>query len=278
MKESERVPHLDKRISSIISLLDLVFSATERIAAEQENTNFASYLKNPSYEGVKRLISLVKSYGLLQSEGILKKGSPEEIQSLIKYLHSLVPQKIGTNTSRKRNTSTLGASFIKNAYGSPLFGPLRPASPPVESGIILCIKTDETGATTLITAGGLEGETSLGYSGLGIDLKSSESWLILELQKKSSLIEKELDLPQPDDSLSFRSSSVKMWDKPDNFPGISGHYDPLENNFIYYFYAGERIKLKMLRFLSRMMSAGYGIPLRESEKISEDFIQKLPRS
>ena len=278
--EAEQIRDPEKQIISILNSYILsvsLVSSADALNIEEKKNSYLKLLKNPNHEGIKELISVLKTYDLLFETGVFPPGGNNRLPELMAYLHSLLPPPIDTKILRKRNISTLGASFIRNRYGVPLFGPLHPGSLPQEGGVLLSWTSSGEDDSVLITAAELTEGTQMNYEGLGIHIESHVPWMLMLLTKNSkgpSLSVRDPWLSEAD-HYSFSRYKLSMSHRPELCPAMSAFFDPLENCYVYYFTPGETISIKMLKYLSRTLSGFFGIPLRESEKIAQSFIQKL---
>ncbi|QEN08488.1 hypothetical protein EXM22_11000 [Oceanispirochaeta crateris] len=278
--DTNRLMNLEEKILSRINSYSLIMSLAspeDSQTIEDARIKHTQALKYPDYEGIKAVISLIKAYALLYDAGVFPPETKNQTAELVAYLISLIPPKRETGTIRKRNISTLGASFIRNGFGIPLFGPMRPSSPPQKGGVILNWSSYGKDDLILITAAQLTGKTQLHYRNLGIQMESQTRWVLMQLKKNTKepvFQPKEAWLSEAE-HYSFNRYKLSLSSKPEICQEMSSVFDPLENQYVYYFLPEENLRLKMLKYLSRTLSGSFGIPLRESEKTAQAFIQKL---
>lgn len=238
-----------------------------------------SFDRVPTRRVIERIKSVLRSYALEFGEGIVTQNSGiiGEVDQLIAYCDSLIPPHTIALKRSPIIKKKLGSVFIRRGFGCPLFGYLRPATPPVSGGVLLCYQSSEADGTGSILAAPMDGSLDITYEGLGVRITGKTRWARLHMECKGRFLD------HSDESSSDRRAEQVF--ESENYTiriaNSRGHVptpfsvSPLYYNYPYYFSATENMANNIRKYIGGVLSGMYGCTSETANTCASSFIQIL---
>ena len=262
------------------SLLALDGTDYELIDAEYER--LLDFPEKPHPETLKQIRSVLNAYSLAFAQGFFTRDKKleMEVRELLSFLATLEIREIRTMRRNSFIPKNLGSIFIRKGLGLPLFGYLRPRFIPASEGIVLSYQSIEATGIAEIQAVWLDQRTQLEYRNLGVAVESTASWLHARIAPRDS--DRSIVLHSPfsknePEYFAFERYELFVERGRSRIKGPAILLDPLAYQYIYFFFADDRLKRNLQVYLTDILTAMYGASSASAREVALNFTQKLLR-